>query len=121
MNMPSLLMGKNVYIHKNNNNSDNRKSNLINIRGYKNHGKTVLNGYIAIYQPEHNRAFDNGCVYEHILVAEKMLNRSLKPEECVHHKDHNKKNNCIDNLIYLSKEQHRKIEAEYRKSKRKVK
>lgn len=49
--------------------------------------------------PEHERAFDNGCVYEHILVAEKMLGRKLKKEECVHHKDKDRTNNLESNLM----------------------
>lgn len=101
-NMPSLLMGDNIYIHLNGNNSDNRKQNLRNIRGYKNDGKIILNGYIAIYMPEHHRAFDNGCVYEHILIAEKMLNRKLKDGECVHHKDFDRQNNNESNLMVFS-------------------
>lgn len=106
VNMPSLLMGNQVYTHLNYNNSDNRRSNLVSVRGYKNDGKTILNGYIAIYMPEHHRAFDNGCVYEHILVAENMLNRKLKAEECVHHKDHNKQNNKKDNLMVFVDNKH---------------
>ena len=105
--MHKLIMGEGIYIHKNNNKSDNRKSNLIPIRNYHNDGKTFLNGYIAIYMPEHERAFDNGCVYEHILVAEKILGRKLKEQECVHHKDQNRTNNSLDNLmIFKTNEDH---------------
>ena len=100
--MHKLIMGDGNYIHKNGLNFDNRKNNLVNIRGYKNNGKTFLNGYIAIYMPEHPRAFDNGCVYEHILVAEKILGRPLKIEECVHHKDLNRTNNDEENLMIFA-------------------
>lgn len=65
-------------------------------------GKVILNGYISIYKPEHKRSFDNGCVYEHILVAEKMLNRELLKGECVHHKDRNRKNNDENNLMVFA-------------------
>ena len=66
---------------------------------YNENKKININGYIAYYYPEHPRAYDNGCVYEHILVAEQILGRLLKPEECVHHIDYNKTNNNPDNLM----------------------
>ena len=56
--------------------------------------------YKRKFIPNHPRAQkDNGCVYEHILVAEKILGRSLKEHEKVHHKDENKLNNSPENLI----------------------
>lgn len=100
-------MGDGIYIHKNGNNNDNRKNNIISVRGAHNDGKIYLNGYIAIYMPEHERAFDNGCVYEHVLVAENILGRKLKQEECVHHKDKNRTNNSKDNLmVFQTNEDH---------------
>lgn len=104
LSMHKLLMGDGIYVHKNELNNDNRRSNLVSIRGYKNNGKTYLNGYIAIYFPEHPRAFGNGCVYEHLLVAEKILNRNLTKDECVHHIDLNRTNNDVDNLMIFATE-----------------
>lgn len=99
LSMHKLIMGDGIYIHDNGMNNDNRKTNIKPARGYKNQGKTIHNGYVAIYMPEHNRAFNNGCVYEHILVAEKILNRPLFPDEVVHHKDRNRTNNDENNLM----------------------
>lgn len=99
LSMHHLIMGPGIYIHKNGNKADNRKENLTCSKGYKNEGKIILNGYIAIYMPDHPRSFDNGCVYEHILVAEKILGRELIGEECVHHKDLNRRNNSPSNLM----------------------
>lgn len=59
----------------------------------------IINGYEYEYQPNHPRATKNGCVYKHILVAEEILGRYLKPEEVVHHMDENRSNNTKDNLI----------------------
>lgn len=100
-------MGDGIYYHENSNNSDNRKANIKSARGHKNNGKIKYNGYIALYMPEHHRAFDNGCVYEHILVAERMLGRLLLPDEVVHHKDKNRINNAENNLmVFASDEDH---------------
>ena len=63
-------------------------------------GKRIDNkGYIRIYAPQHPRADKRGMVYEHILVTEKKLNRSLLFGEVVHHIDRNRQNNNPENLI----------------------
>lgn len=67
----------------------------------------LLNGYKCVYMPNHHRAFDSGCVYEHILKVEEKLKRELKDKEVVHHINFNKTNNDYDNLmIFDSNESH---------------
>lgn len=69
--------------------------------------KNQSNGYRIVYMPKHERAFTNGTVYEHVLVAEKILGRKIKPCEVIHHKDFNRLNNSADNLIvFASKSEH---------------
>lgn len=58
-----------------------------------------VNGYIMYYLPKHHLANKSGKVYQHMIAAEQMLGRKLKPEEVVHHNDRNRKNNSFDNLI----------------------
>ena len=99
VSIKKILFGNISLKHINGNKSDIREKNLIPTRGLKHDGKTFLNGYISIYMPEHKRAFDNGCVYEHVLVAEKMLNRELKETECVHHINHIRTDNRPENLM----------------------
>lgn len=60
------------------------------------------NGYIRIYMPEHVNSDINGLIYEHQLMAEKKIGRPLKPEETVHHIDHNRSNNSLDNLLIFA-------------------
>ena len=64
-------------------------------------------GYRMIRMPSHPRARANGYVLEHILVAEQMLGRPLKPKEEVHHRNRNKIDNQPQNLhIYSSHRDH---------------
>lgn len=59
-----------------------------------------INGYPIIYCPERDDTIGNsGCVYVHVLMAEKLLGRKLKNGEIIHHKDHNRENFSEDNLI----------------------
>lgn len=59
----------------------------------------MRNGYKMIYMPTHHRADSTGCVYEHIIVAEKKLKRNLKDGECVHHLNEIRNDNREENLI----------------------
>ena len=56
-------------------------------------------GYNLVLMPEHPRADQNGYVLEHIVVAERVLNRPIAFPEEIHHKDGNGQNNDPDNLV----------------------
>lgn len=43
---------------------------------------------------------------EHIVVAEKMLGRKLKSNECVHHIDEDRQNNSPENLQVMTRAEH---------------
>lgn len=58
--------------------------------------------YLAVYLPNYPDAFSDGYVYEHRLVASKMLGRILTRTEFVHHKDFNGLNNSPDNLMVFA-------------------
>lgn len=98
ISLTKILFNKDIsYIYLDGNKYNYCKSNLQE-RGRTN--KVIdYNGYNAIYFPEHHRAFKNGMVYEHILVAEKIIGRKLKEEEVVHHIDKDRKNNSKENLM----------------------
>lgn len=102
LSMVKLLFGDNPHTYINGNHRDLRESNVRNLRGYKNNGRLFLNGYIVIYMPGHKKALKNGCVYEHIVEAEKMLGRELLKGECVHHKNHDRQDNRHENLMVFS-------------------
>lgn len=54
-------------------------------------------GYIKIYSPNHPYKKDN-YVFEHRLVIEKKLGRYLLPTEKIHHINHKRNDNRIQNL-----------------------
>lgn len=57
------------------------------------------NGYVSYYIPEHHLAGKSGIVYEHMLMAEELLGRELNDGETVHHKDRDRYNNSLNNLM----------------------
>lgn len=79
-------------------------------------------GYVMIYSPNHPFKNANNCVLEHRLVMEQHIGRYLTPEEVVHHKNHIKSDNRIENLeLFPSNYEHMKqheIPGRPRKSRR---
>lgn len=57
------------------------------------------NGYIYVYKPDHPNAKSDGCIALHRLKYAQKKGRKLRTSEYVHHKDGNKKNNHLHNLI----------------------
>ena len=55
-------------------------------------------GYRYILATDHPHANKDGYVPEHRLVMERHLDRILDPAECVHHFNHNRLDNRIENL-----------------------
>lgn len=69
-------------------------------------GRQVRNGYIMIYVPDHPRATKAGAVFEHIVVAEKKIGRSLLPGEVVHHINEIPDDNRPENLEVMTRQEH---------------
>ena len=65
-------------------------------------GRTINNGYVYIFKPEHPNCDGKGYVSEHRLVCEKAQSRYLNPLEIVHHLDRVKSNNEPYNLLVCS-------------------
>lgn len=66
-------------------------------------GKYITgDGYVSILCPDHSRANKHGYIFEHILIVEKKLKRSLSKKEVVHHIDMDRQNNDPENLRVFS-------------------
>lgn len=78
-------------------------------------GRTIsVNGYVYLWAPDHPHCNKDGYVAEHRLVMEKHLGRYLEPTECVHHFNHNRQDNRIENLELMeSWRQHQRHHGYY--------
>lgn len=90
---------------------------------WKSDEKISSYGYRLIRCLDHPYANCDGFVFEHRLVAERFLLtdensteisgiRYLSPDYVVHHKDHDRLNNCVSNLIVMTKTEHQKLHME---------
>lgn len=92
---------------------------------WKSDEKISIYGYRLIRDLTHPFANCDGFVFEHRLVAEKYLltdensveingKRYLSNDFQVHHKDHNRLNNSVDNLEVMSKSDHMHLHSSMR-------
>lgn len=76
--------------------------------------KKHSSGYVLVYRPDHPVADLTGYVLEHRVIMEEHLGRLLTCDEIVHHKNGNKKDNRIENLMLTTRSAHAKIHIEKR-------
>lgn len=73
-------------------------------------GKTIsTQGYIWVFCPEHPKAIHGRYIPEQVLVMEKLLGRYLTEDEVVHHINGVKDDNGLDNLIVMTKKEHKSL------------
>ena len=101
--------------------SDSRKGKFVHPSHFGGHKKKRSDGYVAIYCPEHQKANKDGYVMEHILVMEEAIGRHLAEEEVVHHKNHKRDDNRLENLELMTFRDHAKLHMKERWNDRKEK
>lgn len=81
-------------------------------------GSLSSHGYVIIYVKGWPSADKVGRIYEHRYIMERHLGRHLRREEAVHHINHNKTDNRIENLrLFASSREH--IQFEFANGERK--
>lgn len=78
------------------------------------HKKKRGDGYIKVYCPSHPLATKDGYVMEHILVMEKHIGRTITRDEVVHHKNHVRDDNRIENLQLMTFKEHASLHMKER-------
>lgn len=81
---------------------------------YGGHRKQRSDGYIAVYVPDHPYSAKDGYVLEHILVMEEKIGRYITRDEVVHHKNHIRNDNRIENLELMTFKEHSRLHLEER-------
>lgn len=87
-----------------------RLKNPIKSIGSKNYfwngGRYKSYGYIKIWMPKHPFCDSKGYVSEHRLIMEKHIGRFLNKKEVIHHINHIRDDNKIENLKLMKKVEH---------------
>ena len=82
-------------------------------------GHTVIyGGYVYELCPNHPNANPWGFVAQHRLIVERILGRFLLSSEQIHHIDLNPLNNSPENLVVLSRAEHRSIHCKIDRDKK---
>jgi predicted DNA-binding protein YlxM (UPF0122 family) len=71
--------------------------------------KTIKNGYVRIYFPDHPKSDKYGYIFEHDLIMECNIGRWLKPDEVVHHINGIRNDNRIKNLKLMTRGEHSRL------------
>lgn len=85
------------------------------------HKKIRDDGYIEIYYPDHPDSTADGYVMEHRLIMEKEIGRRLKKDEVVHHINHIRTDNRIENLKLMTFSEHMSLHMRERHAERRNK
>lgn len=84
------------------------------------HEKKRDDGYIKVYVPDHPNCSADGYVMKHILVVERSIGRYLTENECVHHINHIRDDNRIENLKLMTISEHMSMHMKERHANRRA-
>lgn len=97
--------------------SERNSCNYNGLNGYG-HIKKHNSGYVVAYVPKHPHAHADGYVMLHTVLMERSLGRYLTENEVVHHINHNRADNRIENLLLMDKKEHMSMHMKERHSKK---
>ena len=97
--------------------SEAKKCHYDGLNGYG-HTKIRSDGYLKTFVPEHPNASADGYVMTHTLVMERHIGRYLEPNEVVHHINHVRDDNRIENLKLMDAHEHMSMHMKERHMKR---
>lgn len=100
--------------------SESKKSHYNGLNGYG-HVKKQNRGYQITFVPCHPHANKDGYVMLHTVLMERKLGRYLSDDEVVHHINHNREDNRIENLQLMGKKEHMSMHMKERHAKRRNK
>ena len=85
--------------------SEHNSCNFNGLNGYG-HTKKHNGGYVLAYAPKHPHAHKDGYVMLHTVLMERAIGRYLNDGEVVHHINHNREDNRLENLRLMDKKEH---------------
>lgn len=85
--------------------SERNSCNYNGLNGYG-HIKRHNKGYMLAYVPKHPNAHKDGYVLLHTVIMERYIGRYLLEDEVVHHINHVRDDNRIENLMLMKKKDH---------------
>lgn len=85
------------------------------------HEKLRDDGYVKVYVPDHPHCTKDGYVMKHILIIERDIGRYLNPGECVHHINHIRNDNRVENLRLMTIHDHMSMHMKERYANRRSK
>jgi hypothetical protein len=106
-------------LYKGKNNPAKRAEVRLKLSGKNHHnwkgGTRVVKGYEYTHYPLHPNSNKMGYILTSHMVMELKIGRLIKKNEVVHHKDHNRLNNDINNLELMDKIEHYKFHTKITK------